>query len=95
MPLLRLAAKVLTIPQAKKHAANDNQVDMLTEYIKSCVILLACFFMPNLFGHRFETGSIQSHKDGSRCWVKDVDPVVESYIGFIGPSIRSRGQVRS
>ncbi|RDB21380.1 Dipeptidyl peptidase 3 [Hypsizygus marmoreus] len=31
----------------------------------------------------FETGSIQDHKDASKFWVKDVGPVVESYIGFV------------
>ncbi|KAG5342740.1 hypothetical protein C0989_008689 [Termitomyces sp. Mn162] len=31
----------------------------------------------------FETGSIQDHKDASKHWVRDVGPVVESYIGFI------------
>ena len=31
----------------------------------------------------FATGSIEDHKTASTHWVKDVGPVVESYIGFI------------
>ena len=31
----------------------------------------------------FRTGSIESHKESQRQWIKDVGPVVESNIGFI------------
>lgn len=31
----------------------------------------------------FETGDMEHYKEGSRWWVRDVGPVVESYIGFV------------
>ncbi|EIN07382.1 aflatoxin-detoxifizyme [Punctularia strigosozonata HHB-11173 SS5] len=39
--------------------------------------------MINGYIESFETGSIPDHKEASKFWVKDVGPIVESYIGFI------------
>ncbi|KAL4074933.1 peptidase family M49-domain-containing protein [Scleroderma yunnanense] len=57
------------ITRSTKYTTAETQTAMLEQMVSTFVL--------------FETGLIEEHKKGSMYWVKDIAPVVESYIGFI------------
>jgi len=83
----------------EKHSAAFDGVDITIEYgdhsapLKSVVAALEeakkyaanehQVKMTEGYIESFKTGSIKQHKEASTHWVKDVGPVVESYLGFI------------
>jgi len=78
---------------AQKYAANENQVAMLQEYVvcNLCTSLVGTAALDTLssfprfdrYVKCFGSGDMQAHIAGSRHWIKDKGPAVESYIGFI------------
>ncbi|KAI0798039.1 aflatoxin-detoxifizyme [Abortiporus biennis] len=72
----------LTVQYGDFSAALQKSVDALTEAKKFAANEHQSAMLDGYI-ESFKTGSIEAHKKGSTEWVKDVGPVVESYIGFI------------
>lgn len=54
-----------------------------TKLVESVVLNSDQRMMWTLYTESFRTGNIDLHKEGSKAWVKDISPAVETYIGFI------------
>jgi dipeptidyl-peptidase-3 len=39
--------------------------------------------MLKLYIEHFNTGSMETHKDSQRWWIKDIGPVIETNMGFV------------
>eukprot|EP01022_Parablepharisma_sp_SALTPOND_P017709 TRINITY_DN287_c0_g1_i1.p1 TRINITY_DN287_c0_g1~~TRINITY_DN287_c0_g1_i1.p1 ORF type:complete len:741 (+),score=95.70 TRINITY_DN287_c0_g1_i1:8973-11195(+) len=71
-----MAKTVDHLKECLKYAANENQKNMLSDYIEHFQYGEYIFLLQ-------QYNSIEKHKESQKHWIKDVNPTVEANIGFI------------
>ncbi|KAJ3082453.1 hypothetical protein HK102_001668 [Quaeritorhiza haematococci] len=89
------SAQITQPPQTHTHESSKitihygdfaPQMSKIAQNIRNAIPYAANPTQTHMLEHyalSFETGSIESHKESQRYWIKDVQPVVETNIGFI------------